>query len=889
MIGFRAEASLWLRDRYSAAIRGVAAASRESSRKIKAAAAGIKAGWADVKNAGRGMSVSLAEDLGQVSDRVSGLARAFGGLADAPAEAAAGVQSALARLSTLPGVTEAALTEVRAAAERTAGGLSDAGQHVAIGVDEFVDAAYTAWSSGLSDWESATAAVDVAALLALPTGASAGDAQALLTQLYNTMGDRSADARTELTRLADVMVSTQQFFAFENLGQLGEGFKNVAGSAASFEVPLGQVSAALGVLNTMGIQGAEAGTALKSVLAQLAPASDKLGFSIAATAAGGVDLVGTLQNIAALDADPFKLGEALGTEAGPAVALMLERMGMLREGLGEISESNNVTAESAAKMGRTFEQSQARLSGAMSVWQASVGAGNIAVRQFGTELAAAGVTALNWVTTLPGAGPVLASVAGGATQVAASLSGVAAGALDASVGLLSTMTLLGPSSPLRTMGKPMLAFGKSIIALIPKIGAWAVAAWGAAAAHIAVAWPIYAVVAAVALLAAGVYLIIRNWDAVAAFFTGLWDNVKATFAAAWEWIAGIVPAAIKAVISAVFPLAKGVFLVIDNWDAVAAFFTDLWGGVKQTFTAAWGGITGIVGAAAQWVFDTWDAVAAFFTGLWGGVEQTFTAAWEGIAGIVGAAAQWMFDAVFAPFHAIEGFFKGIWDGVAGVFQAAWDKIAGVVQTAWDKISGFGGGVLVKLLDKAADIGGPLLAKVFGGAAQGSGAGAAELAGGMDRTITTGAAPYMPQSDAQRGPFSRLTAAGAAIPATMAAGVAAGAPQLGQALDQALPPAGGVEPRGAADLIAVRSGAPQLGQALDQALPPAVGGVEPRGAADLIDALRGLSRELRASREEHRDRGGDGGIRIGSVDLRLDASELWSLLEGLGGALGRSYG
>lgn len=816
--GFRAEATLWLRDRYSSAIRDVAAASRESSRQIKAAAAGIKSGWADVKNAGRGMSVSLAEDLGQVSDRVSGLARAFGGLADAPADAASGVQSALARLSTLPGVTEEALTDVRAAAEQTAGGLSDAGKHVAIGVDEFVDAAYTAWSSGLSDWESATAAVDVAALLALPTGSSAGDAQALLTQLYNTMGDQTADARTELTRLADVMVSTQQFFAFENLGQLGEGFKNVAGSAASFEVPLGQVSAALGVLNTMGIQGAEAGTALKSVLAQLAPAAEKLGFSIAATESGGVDLVGTLRNIAALDASPFKLGAALGTEAGPAVALMLERMGMLRDGLHSISESNNVTAESAAKMGRTFEQSQARLSKAMSVWQSRVGEGNVAVRQFGTELAATGVAVLNWVTTLPGAGPVLASVAGGATQVAASLSGVAAGALDASVGLLSTMTLLGPSSPLRTMGKPMLAFGKSIIALIPKIGAWAVATWGAAAAHIAVAWPIYAVVAAVALLAAGVYLVIRNWDAVAAFFTDLWGGVKATFAAAWEWIAGIVPSAIKAVIKAVLPLAQVVFLVIDNW----------------------------------------DAVATFFTGLWGGVKATFTAAWEGIAGIVGAATQWMFGSLFAPFHGLQEFFRRLWDGVAGVFEAAWDKITGFVQTAWDNIAAVGGGVLAKLLAGVAEIGGPLLAKVFGTAAQGADAGANELAAGVDHAVTAGAEPYLPQSDAQRGPFSRLTEAGAAIPTTMAAGVVAGAPQLGRALDQTL-------------------------------LSPAGGGIESRGAADLISALRDLTRELRASREEHRDRG-DGSLRIGSVDLRLDhASELWSLLDGMGGALGRSYG
>ena len=217
----------------------------------------------------------------------------------------------------------------------------------------------------------------------------------------------------------------------------------------------------------------------------------------------------------------------------------------------------------------------------------------------------------------------------------------------------------------------------------------------------------------------------------------------------------------------------------------------------------------------------------------------------------------MFNSVFAPFHGLQEFFRRLWDGVAGVFEAAWDKITGFVQTAWDKITAVGGGVLAKLLAGVAEIGGPLLAKVFGTAAQGADAGANELAAGVDHAVTAGAEPYLPQSDAQRGPFSRLTEAGAAIPTTMAAGVVAGAPQLGRALDQTL-------------------------------LSPAGGGIKSRGAADLISALRDLTRELRASREEHRDRGGS--LPIGSVDLRLDhASELWSLLDGMGGALGRSYG
>ncbi len=45
-------------------------------------------------------------------------------------------------------------------------------------------------------------------------------------------------------------------------------------------------------------------------------------------------------------------------------------------------------------------------------------------------------------------------------------------------------------------------------------------------------WPILAIIAGVALLAAGVYLIIKNWSIVGPFFEGLWGGIKSGFSAA---------------------------------------------------------------------------------------------------------------------------------------------------------------------------------------------------------------------------------------------------------------------------------------------------------------------------------------------------------------------
>ena len=38
--------------------------------------------------------------------------------------------------------------------------------------------------------------------------------------------------------------------------------------------------------------------------------------------------------------------------------------------------------------------------------------------------------------------------------------------------------------------------------------------------------PILLVIAAIALLAAGVYLIYRNWGAISAWFAGVWERIK---------------------------------------------------------------------------------------------------------------------------------------------------------------------------------------------------------------------------------------------------------------------------------------------------------------------------------------------------------------------------
>lgn len=66
-------------------------------------------------------------------------------------------------------------------------------------------------------------------------------------------------------------------------------------------------------------------------------------------------------------------------------------------------------------------------------------------------------------------------------------------------------------------------------------GVWgavrAFAAWGVTMLANPVTWIILGIIAAVALLAAGVYLVIRNWSGITSFFGGLWNSVTSLFSA----------------------------------------------------------------------------------------------------------------------------------------------------------------------------------------------------------------------------------------------------------------------------------------------------------------------------------------------------------------------
>ena len=75
-------------------------------------------------------------------------------------------------------------------------------------------------------------------------------------------------------------------------------------------------------------------------------------------------------------------------------------------------------------------------------------------------------------------------------------------------------------------------------------------------------------------LAAG--LIIRYWEPIKTFFSGIWDSIKPVFTQAWEWIKTIIG-------------FSPIGLLVKSWEPISNFFGSMWAKIKSVFKAgvAW--------------------------------------------------------------------------------------------------------------------------------------------------------------------------------------------------------------------------------------------------------------------------------------------------------------
>lgn len=682
--------------------------------------------------------------------------------------------------------------------------------------NEYVKASLSMVSAGLAT-DQAIAGAGVALAVATATMGEGSAAAELLATVYNGVGDVTADLQTEMMRLGDVITKTQQFFQFKDMDQLTQGFKYALPASKQFRMELAETAAVIGQLNNAGITGSQAGTAFRASVFRMSDAAQKLGFDVAWAADGGLDFVGTLQNIqtkfgSKLDAPETQqaLQEAFGVQAFTAVGTLLGQVDKLTVGVGQVRAGAGSTTAALATLDRTGTAAMARLSNATQNARIALGAALApALLPIVQALSSIMSKVAAWAEANPGLASALGIVAIAVTTLTVVLGGMLTG-----VG----MTIMAWGS----LNSLFSAAGLQVLKLIPSILSMNAALWANPVVLI-----VAGIIAAIALLAVGIYLLIKHWDKVKAAASAAIAWISDGLAWVWTWIKKNWPLLLPLLLGPLAPLIYGILAIVKYWDKIKA---------AAAFALGW--VLGKAMALWAWIKKNWPLLAPILLGPFAPLGYAVLAVikhWDTIK-------TWIVEAVGSIMEFLQTLPDRVLEWAKRIGTALLEGITSKAGAAWDFITG-AGRQLFEYFKPDATASGVAFADTFAaGVRAGSPQATAAVAG-----LTTDVDKYMPHSDAAVGPLSRLTDSGRAFGATFGQGVDDGAVTARSSVESLL--SGLHVPD--FDLTAVTTPAQRTRDSVESRRPSIsiarltinVSAQDVREAQDLGDLLQGLALEV----------------------------------------------
>jgi TP901 family phage tail tape measure protein len=349
----------------------------------------------------------------------------------------------------------------------------------------------------------------------------------------------------ETARLGDVLVGTFTR-SNTNLQMLGETMKYVAPVAASVGQDIETVAAMAGKLGDAGIQGSMGGTALRAIIGRLsaptgmaAKALDKLGISAKDAKGNMRDMPTVLQEIYEKtkgmgDADRAGILKSIaGEEAVSGLVALVSSAGSgeLQQFIGTLRQAEGEASSTAKTMADNL---RGDLSALGSAWE-DLGIQmqdqqNGPMRDIAQSLTGVIGGVKSWVAENP-------QLASGLIKTA-----VGVGILMAGMGALTLAmaSLLGPFAMVRY---GMLLFGirgAGLASTLLSLGRTALPLVGKGILFIGRALLMNPIGLAITAIAAGAYLIYKNWDRIGPYFQGLWAEIKQGFSGGLGGIAATI-------------------------------------------------------------------------------------------------------------------------------------------------------------------------------------------------------------------------------------------------------------------------------------------------------------------------------------------------------------
>ena len=660
-----------------------------------------------------GKMENLGNSIAGVGKTIMPISTAVGGLGVAAVKTAADFDSAMSQVAAVSGATGDDLQALRDKAR-------EMGEKTKFSASEAAEAmnymAMAGWKS-----KDMISGIDGIMNLAAASGEDLATTSDIVTDALTAFGLSAADSG----HFADILAAASSN-ANTNVSMMGETFKYCAPIAGALGFSAEDTAEAIGLMANAGIKSSQAGTALRTIMNNLAGEVKISGQAIGDVTIATTNADGSMRSLSDILADcrvafggltESEKAQAAESLVGKnAMSGFLALMNAAPADIEKLSGAIDNCDGTAEKMAATMQDN---LIGQLTILKSQLE--ELAI-SFGEMLMPA---IRNIVTKIQEFVDKLNGMDEGTREMVLKI-GLLVAALGPFLVILGT-TIAKIGTAMK--GFVQLANGFNKLKVAVQGGTGLFGKLGAAIGGISA--PVVAVVAVIGtLVAAFLHLwntnegfreaIIGTWntikETVSTFCQGIVDrlnalgfsfqNITEVLSAVWNGFCSLLAPvfegafqAIAVVLSTVLNVITGILDVFiglftgnwsQMWTGIQTIFSGVWEGIKGVLSAEVGIIQGIVDVFLGWFGTSWSEVwtniKTFFEGIWNGIVSFFSGIWETITNVVQTGIMLIGSILSAAFDIITLPFQFIWENCKEIIISAWNAIKSVVSSAIGAVS-----------------------------------------------------------------------------------------------------------------------------------------------------------------------------------------------------------
>ena len=675
-------------DKYDALQREIIETEQEL-RRLQEEAASTSVALAKIDEAGKKIE-SFGDSVTHAGQAIMPASMAVAGLGAAAVKTATDFDAGMSKVAAISGATGDDLDALRDKA-REMGAKTKFSASEAASAMEYM--AMAGWKT-----EDMLGGIEGIMNLAAASGEDLATTSDIVTDALTAFGMSADDS----AHFADILAAASSN-ANTNVSMMGETFKYCAPIAGALGFSAEDTAQAIGLMANAGIKGSQAGTALRTIMNNLAGEVKITGKALGEVTIATTNTDGSMRDLSDILADCrgafSQLSESEQAAAAEALvgknamsgflALMnagdadIEKLSSsidhcsdtfvktvdgaiipmsqaLEEGIDWIEEYNGVADQMASVM-------QDNLAGQLTILKSQLE--ELAI-SFGEMLM-----------------PAIRSIVSKIQAFVDKLNGMSESQRKAVLTIGLIIAALGPllvilGSVISKVGVAMqgfvkLATGIKKLGVAVKAGTGIFGKLGAALGGISA--PVLAIVAVIAVLIAA--------------FKHLWDTneeFRNAITAIWNGIVSKIQAFCQSIVDRLNALGFEFGSIVDVlkslWDGLCQF-------LAPVFEAAFSVVSTVLGSVLTVITGLLDVFIGLFTGnwsqLWDGVKEIFSGVWDAITGLFDTALNLLkslAEVVFGWFGTtwesvwtgIKSFFETIWNGIVAFFTGIWNSIVSTV-------------------------------------------------------------------------------------------------------------------------------------------------------------------------------------------------------------------